>query len=64
MSGLPTVDGDGMGRAFPMVHHVSWFMKGLPCSPAVMADVDGLPQFFEVKDCHDLEVKMRDAGIL
>ncbi|WP_093174318.1 DUF917 domain-containing protein [Sinosporangium album] len=39
--GLPLLDADGMGRAFPEVQMVSMFVAGLPPTPIVMADVVG-----------------------
>jgi uncharacterized protein len=39
--GLPVVDADGMGRAFPEVPQVSMHLAGIPASPAVMTDERG-----------------------
>jgi DUF917 family protein len=36
--GLPVVDGDGMGRAFPEVQMVSFAVHGLPATPMAVAD--------------------------
>ncbi|HZT64980.1 MAG TPA: DUF917 domain-containing protein [Acidimicrobiales bacterium] len=36
--GLPVVDGDGMGRAFPEVQMVSFAAHGLPATPMAVAD--------------------------
>ncbi len=38
MSGLPAVDGDGMGRAFPELQHCTFSIAGLSCTPAALAD--------------------------
>jgi uncharacterized protein len=40
-TGLPLVDGDGMGRAFPELQMVSFTMYGVPATPMVMADDKG-----------------------
>lgn len=39
--GLPVVDGDGMGRAFPQLHMVTFNVFGNSASPVVMADHRG-----------------------
>jgi len=39
--GLPVVDADGMGRAFPEVPQVSMHLAGIPPSPYVMTDERG-----------------------
>jgi hypothetical protein len=40
-AGLPVVDGDGMGRAFPEVQMSTFFIYGLDPSPAAIADDKG-----------------------
>ncbi|MGE3911237.1 MAG: DUF917 domain-containing protein, partial [Chloroflexota bacterium] len=40
-AGIPTVDADGMGRAFPELQMVTFFMYGLPPCPAAIADDKG-----------------------
>ncbi len=37
-SGLPVVDGDGMGRAFPELQMTTYNIFGVPVSPMAMAD--------------------------
>lgn len=37
-SGLPVIDGDGMGRAFPELQMDTFMIAGIPPSPAVLAD--------------------------
>lgn len=37
-SGLPLVNADGMGRAFPEIQMVSFNIHGVSCTPAVIAD--------------------------
>ena len=39
--GLPVLDADGMGRAFPEVPQVTMQLAGIPPSPAVMTDERG-----------------------
>lgn len=39
--GLPLVDADGMGRAFPEVQMVTMYVAGLPVNVVVLADVQG-----------------------
>ena len=40
-TGLPLVDGDGMGRAFPELQMVSFTMHGVKATPMVMTDDKG-----------------------
>lgn len=40
-TGLPVVDGDGMGRAFPEVQMTTFFIHGAPTAPAALADEKG-----------------------
>jgi uncharacterized protein len=40
-TGLPVVDGDGMGRAFPEVQMTTFFIHGAPTTPAALADDKG-----------------------
>ncbi|MFI6788091.1 DUF917 domain-containing protein [Nonomuraea sp. NPDC050383] len=39
--GLPLLDADGMGRAFPEVQMVSMYVAGLPADLVIMADIVG-----------------------
>ena len=41
LTGLPVVDADGMGRAFPEVPQVAMHLAGISPSPAVMTDERG-----------------------
>ncbi|MDB6088798.1 MAG: hypothetical protein JWN85_1582 [Gammaproteobacteria bacterium] len=36
--GLPVVDGDGMGRAFPQLQMITYNIFGVPAAPMIMAD--------------------------
>lgn len=40
-TGLPLIDGDGMGRAFPELQMVSFTMHGVAATPMVIADEKG-----------------------
>lgn len=40
-TGLPLIDGDGMGRAFPELQMVSFTMQGVAATPMVIADEKG-----------------------
>lgn len=40
-TGLPLIDGDGMGRAFPELQMVSFTLHGIKASPMVIADDKG-----------------------
>lgn len=40
-TGLPLIDGDGMGRAFPELQMVTFTMHGIASSPMVVADDKG-----------------------
>lgn len=39
--GVPIVDADGMGRAFPEVQMVSFYVAGAPVTPIMMSDFQG-----------------------
>jgi DUF917 family protein len=41
MSGLPLVDGDGMGRAYPELQMVTFTMHGVSATPMVLCDDKG-----------------------
>ena len=41
MRGLPLVDGDGMGRAFPALQMTSFNIAGVSCAPLTIADEHG-----------------------
>ncbi|GGJ98216.1 hypothetical protein GCM10007063_20670 [Lentibacillus kapialis] len=40
-TGLPIVDGDGMGRAFPELQMVTFYLNGVSTTPMVLADEKG-----------------------
>ncbi len=46
--GLPVLDGDGMGRAFPELQMDNFMITGLPASPFGLGDAFGNTAIFEV----------------
>jgi uncharacterized protein len=64
MAGLPVVDGDGMGRAFPEVQMTTYMIYGAPVSPAAIADEKGnVVVFKDVIDMFWLERFARDTAV-
>jgi DUF917 family protein len=59
--GLPLVDADGMGRAFPEVPQVSMQLAGISPSPAVMTDERGNLALFRTISGHWMERLERAA---
>jgi DUF917 family protein len=47
MRGLPVVDADGMGRAFPSIDMVTFNVAGVSCTPMALADEHGNVAIFE-----------------
>jgi uncharacterized protein len=45
-AGLPMVDADGMGRAFPELQMLTYFIYGVPACPAAIADDKGAAAVF------------------
>lgn len=54
-TGLPVVDGDGMGRAFPQLQMVTYHIFGVPASPMVMTDEYSNSVLFECASSIDVE---------
>lgn len=55
MRGLPLVDADGMGRAFPSLNMVTFNVYGVSCTPMAVADEHGNVAFFETSDAKTAE---------
>ncbi len=63
-AGLPVVDGDGMGRAFPEVQMSTFFIYGLDPSPGAIADDKGnVVVFKKVVDMFWLERFARHIAV-
>lgn len=55
-TGLPVVDGDGMGRAFPELQQDTYSIYGIRCTPAAIADVKhNVVVFDDLEDTVTLE---------
>ena len=61
--GLPLVDADGMGRAFPEVPQVTMHLAGISPSPAVMTDERGNLVVFQAISGHWMERLERAAAV-
>jgi uncharacterized protein len=63
-AGLPILDGDGMGRAFPEVQMSTYFIYGLAPAPAAIADDKGnIVVFKTMVDMYWLERFARHAAV-
>lgn len=62
-AGLPVVDADGMGRAFPEAQMVTFHVYGLNCSPMVMHSVRGDYCFIKTTDNCRLEMISRAVTV-
>lgn len=61
--GLPLVDADGMGRAFPELQHETFNIYGVSGTPAVVSDAHGNVCLFETEDNESLERYARAVTI-
>jgi DUF917 family protein len=61
--GLPVVDADGMGRAFPEVPQVTMHVAGISPNPAVMTDERGNVVIFDAVSGHWMERMERAAAV-
>lgn len=61
--GLPIVDADGMGRAFPEVQQLTMEIAGIDPSPCVMTDERGNRVVIRAADGHWLERLARAAAV-
>ena len=50
MRGLPLLDGDGMGRAFPQLQMTSFNIAGVAVAPMTLADEHGNVVTFEAEN--------------
>ena len=57
--GLPLVDADGMGRAFPELQMVTFNIYGVPAAPVAMADEHGNSVVIEAADAKTAEEMAR-----
>ncbi|MDI3270074.1 MAG: DUF917 domain-containing protein [Bacillota bacterium] len=62
-TGLPVVDGDGMGRAFPELQMETFHVYGVQGWPAVVADEHGQHVIIESQDNYRLEWLARGVTI-
>lgn len=64
-TGLPIIDGDGIGRCFPETQQLSWSIHGRKASPAAVAVPNGPDVIFEnVKDDKELEKFARSVSVM
>jgi DUF917 family protein len=61
--GLPVIDGDGMGRAFPEIPQVSMEVAGISPNPAIMTDERGNVVVFRALDGDWMERIERAAAV-
>jgi DUF917 family protein len=61
--GLPVVDADGMGRAFPLVPQVAMELAGVEVNPCVMTDERGNVIVFRALSGHWMERLARGAAV-
>ncbi len=60
-TGLPLVDADSMGRAFPELQMTTYYLHGLSASPFVLLDGFGEISVFNTEDTFLLELKTREV---
>lgn len=61
--GLPVIDGDMLGRAFPELQMSSCTLFGISAGPAVLSDCLGRTVIVEARSAQDLEVNCRKICI-
>ena len=59
VKGLPVIDGDGMGRAFPEAQMMSYAIAGVKPTPALAMDYAGNTALFETSDTTTYEHHIR-----
>jgi uncharacterized protein len=63
MTGIPVIDGDGMGRAYPEIQMVTWTIHGVSATPMVIVDDKGNCVLLECIDNRWTERLARAATI-
>lgn len=61
--GLPVIDADGMGRAFPQLEMETFHVYGVPCAPVAVADERGNAVIIETEDAGKAEWLARGVTI-
>lgn len=61
--GLPVVDGDGMGRAFPEAQMTTFSISGVPSTPAVAVDYEGKVATFLQSSSREFEKAVRHSAL-
>jgi len=61
--GIPLIDADGMGRAFPELQMLIPSMEGIPCTPMALADEKGNTLILDTIDNHWTERLARSATV-
>ena len=61
--GVPVIDADGMGRAFPELQMTSFFIHGVLPSPTAAADEKGHVTIADTQDAHLAERIIRNAAM-
>ncbi len=62
-TGLPLIDGDGMGRAFPELQMVTFTLHGVSATPMVLADDKGNSVVFDTISNHWTERLARSCTV-
>lgn len=63
-AGIPVIDADGMGRAFPTMPMITYFIYGISCFPCALCDDKGNKIVYpEGVDAHWLERLTRSAAV-
>jgi DUF917 family protein len=63
-AGIPVIDADGMGRAFPTMPMITYFIYGLSCFPCAVCDDKGNKVVYtDGVDSHWLERLTRSAAV-
>src|SRR3546814_7218746 len=63
MRGLPIVDGDGMGRAFPALQMTSFNIEGVACAPLTIADEHGNSVLYQTTNGLQAEELARSVAV-